>query len=253
MKGLEFSLAVIKPDGMQHKDEIIRRITDAGFVIVQSRSVRLSAEQASEFYRSKESQPNYHAWIVALSNGPVHAMCVSKSNAVTDLLILIGPEKYQDAIKIAPLSLRAMFANSQYEMHNAIHGSENRSSAHTEIKFFFPTLLEPIFIEQNLKNYLSSTVNTVLLQGLYAMAKERPTSSIMWLSNWLLINNPYKPKLASGQFDPLYEDVTKSEDRARVPNTVARDHVGAQSRCDCSDYEEEGFCSCSFPIINKAQ
>ncbi|XP_065091504.1 nucleoside diphosphate kinase homolog 5 [Ochlerotatus camptorhynchus] len=203
MEDFERTLVVIKPDAMKHKNVIVRRIIDAGFTILQSRIVRLTPEQASEFYRAKKIHSCYHAWIAALTEGPIQAMCVSKINAVSDLLWLIGPERYQDAIKKAPGSLRAMFADSRNELQNAVHGSEDTSSAHFEINFFFPSLLlEPIFNDQRLNNYLSAMVNPVLMQGLYTLAKERPKDPIMWFSNWLLSNNPYKPKISSSTSEP---------------------------------------------------
>lgn len=247
MGDFERTLAVIKPDAMKHKDTIIRHIKDAGFVIVQSRIVRLSAEQASEFYRSKQTHPNYHGMIVALSDGPILAMCISKERAIADLLWLIGPERYQDAVKSAPRSLRAMFADSHDELRNAIHGSEDSTSARFEIHFFFPNiLLEPVFNEEKLNNYLRAMVNPVLMQGLYAMAKERPKNPVIWLSNWLLLNNPYKPQITSVLSDALYGINTKpeliSEDRKAA---TMFDHMGAQSQCDCCEYKDNGICACS--------
>lgn len=247
MEKFERTLVVIKPEAMKHKDVIVRRIMDAGFTILQSRIVRLTPEQASEFYRTKKTHPSYHAWIVALTEGPIQAMCVSKSHAVSDLLWLIGPERYQDAIQKAPGSLRAMFADSRDEVRNAIHGSEGTSSAQFEINFFFPSLLlEPIFDDQNLNNYLSAMVNPVLMQGLYIMAKERPEDPVVWFSNWLLSNNPYKPKVTSSTSEPLYGIIQETKFEVPIPKD---DHVGAQSHCDCNEYTNNGICSCSLSII----
>lgn len=247
MEDFERTLVVIKPDAMKHKSDIVRRITDAGFTILQSRIVRLTPEQASEFYRSKKNHPCYHAWIVALTEGPIQAMCVSKTSAVSELLWLIGPERYQDAIEKAPGSLRAMFADSRDELRNAIHGSEDAHSASFEINFFFPSLLlEPIFKDENLNNYLSAMVNPVLMQGLYVMAKERPEDPIVWFSNWLLSNNPYKPKISFNKSEAFCGITLETKAEVSISNDG---NIGAQSQCDCNEYINNGFCACSLSII----
>ncbi|XP_055525190.1 nucleoside diphosphate kinase homolog 5 [Wyeomyia smithii] len=206
MEHHERTLALIKPDGMKHRDAITRRIVDAGFFIVQSRVLKLTPEQASEFYLTKNNDPNYRAMVVALSEGPVQAMCLFKQHAVRDLLWLIGPERYQDAVQNAPGSLRALFADSCDDLRNVVHGSEDAASAQFEIRFFFPSLiLEPIGSDEQVERYLSAMVNPTLMQGLHLLAEERPEQPLIWLSEWLLANNPYKPRVEVGEFNSKIE------------------------------------------------
>ncbi|KAL1398639.1 hypothetical protein pipiens_008802 [Culex pipiens pipiens] len=247
----ERSLAIVKPDGMKHRDTIGRRIREAGFTIVQSRIVRLTPEQASEFYRSKQTEPNYHALIVALTEGPIEALCVSRIDAIAELLWLVGPERHQEAVRAAPGSLRAMFADSRDELRNAVHASEDPEAARAEIRFFFPTLLlEPIFSEQRQHDYLAAMVNPTLMEGLLLLAKERPPEPVRWLSDWLLLNNPYKPKVVSAPAEPLYNvGGTKRGGTVDGISQVQGGHVGAQSECGCSEYRAKGLCSCSLSTI----
>ncbi|XP_058811488.1 nucleoside diphosphate kinase homolog 5-like [Topomyia yanbarensis] len=251
MDQFERTLALIKPDGMKHRDTITRRIRDAGFVIVQSRIVRLTPEQASELYRSKIGHPNYHAMIVALTVGPIQAMCVSKVCAVAELNWLIGPERYQDAVRNAPGSIRAIFGDSRDELKNAIHGSEDAESARFEVRFFFPLLiLEPIFNEQKLNDYLAAMVNPTLMDGLYMVAKERPNDPMLWLSDWLLLNNPYKPKTVTTSLGAVYnvvQDIKQDEVLSKD------DYIGAQSMCDCAAFRKRGLCSCSLSTIAESE
>ncbi|XP_055586830.1 nucleoside diphosphate kinase homolog 5 [Uranotaenia lowii] len=194
MSDYERTLLIIKPDGMKHRDTIVRRVRDAEFTVLQTRFVRLSPEQASEFYKTRQCDPCYHAMIVALTRGPIQVMCLSKVRAVEELLWLVGPESYRDAVKNAPGSLRAIFGDSRDDLRNAVHASENGEAAHFEVRFFFPTLiLEPNFCEEKMNRYLEAMVNPTLMEGLYALAKERPAEPLIWLSNWLITNNPYKP------------------------------------------------------------
>ncbi|XP_039439853.1 nucleoside diphosphate kinase homolog 5-like [Culex pipiens pallens] len=246
----ERSLAIVKPDGMKHRDTIGRRIREAGFTIVQSRIVRLTPEQASEFYRSKQTEPNYHALIVALTEGPIEALCVSRIDAIAELLWLVGPERHQEAVRAAPGSLRAMFADSRDELRNAVHASEDPEAARAEIRFFFPTLLlEPIFSEQRQHDYLAAMVNPTLMEGLLLLAKERPPEPVRWLSDWLLLNNPYKPKVVSAPAEPLYNVGGLNRGSVDGISQVQGGHVGAQSECGCSEYRAKGLCSCSLSTI----
>lgn len=52
---------MIKPDAMQanHKDEIIQKIKENGFSIVQEQRLQLSKEKAGLFYKEHEGKPFY--------------------------------------------------------------------------------------------------------------------------------------------------------------------------------------------------
>lgn len=55
------TLALIKPDAMQanHKDEIIQKIKENGFSIIQEQQLQLSKEKAGSFYKEHEGKPFY--------------------------------------------------------------------------------------------------------------------------------------------------------------------------------------------------
>lgn len=55
------TLALIKPDAMQanHKDEIIQKIKENGFSIIQEQQLQLSKEKAGLFYKEHEGKPFY--------------------------------------------------------------------------------------------------------------------------------------------------------------------------------------------------
>lgn len=54
-------------------------------------------------------------------------------------------------------------------------------------------ILEPILDEKNQTNYLQVKINPFLMDGIYELSKLRPEEPIIWLSNWLIQHNPYKP------------------------------------------------------------
>jgi len=70
------------------------------------------------------------------------------------------------------------------------------SSSQREIRFFFPDcIVEPVATGQAAKDYLSKSVNPTLLKGLTDLAKKKPEDPVLWLADWLLENNPNKPRV----------------------------------------------------------
>lgn len=135
---IERTLAIIKPDGMPNREKIVHRIETAGFKILQTRIVKLTAEQASEFYKSKYGLPEYPLIVIALTLGPIQAMCIAKQDAVNSWNVLMGPDNYSEAKRNSPWSIRAEFSDPNEKLNNAVHGSENLELAKYEIYFFFP-------------------------------------------------------------------------------------------------------------------
>ncbi|XP_015748137.1 PREDICTED: nucleoside diphosphate kinase homolog 5-like [Acropora digitifera] len=91
-------------------------------------------------------------------------------------------------------SLRAIYGTDSTK--NALHGSDSYSSAEREIHFFFPdSIVEPISTGQAAKDYLTRTVTPTLLKGLTELCKKKPADPILWLSDWLIANNPNKPQV----------------------------------------------------------
>lgn len=134
----ERTLVLIKPDGMQFREAILRRIKNAGFVILQTRAIKLTPEQASEFYRDRADESNYSVLVMSLTEGPIQALCVAKPNAIEEMKLMVGPESYDDAKVLSPNSLRALFADSFDDVKNAIHVSDGVDDARYEIHYFFP-------------------------------------------------------------------------------------------------------------------
>ncbi|KAI8148477.1 non-metastatic cell 5, partial [Fennellomyces sp. T-0311] len=129
------TLAIIKPDAVNKKADIVSKIKSAGFVIVQDREIHLSLEQARLFYREHEGKPFYNDLTYWMSSGPIHAMILEKVNAIQDWRALMGPTDPNKAREIEPNSVRALFGTDG--MSNASHGSDCQTSAEREIKILF--------------------------------------------------------------------------------------------------------------------
>ena len=91
-------------------------------------------------------------------------------------------------------SLRAIYGTDS--QRNALHGSDSLASAEREIHFFFPNcIVEPVSYGQDAKDYLSRAMNNTLIKGLTELCKKKPEEPILWLSDWLIENNPNKPRV----------------------------------------------------------
>ncbi|XP_067844032.1 thioredoxin domain-containing protein 6-like isoform X1 [Heptranchias perlo] len=132
----QHTLAVIKPDALdEHRDEIVQKIEEGGFVISQMDEKTLSREMAEEFYKEHKGKPFFDQLVDYMSQGPSLMMILSKENAVEEWRSLMGPTDPEEAKQIAPDSLRAKFAKNI--LQNALHGSSNQTQAMEKIHFVF--------------------------------------------------------------------------------------------------------------------
>ncbi|KAL1122358.1 hypothetical protein AAG570_003763 [Ranatra chinensis] len=181
---------------MKYNNEIVQKIKENGFGIIRKRQVILSPEEVSEFYKEHYGKPWFPQFVIKMSNKPMLALCISKCNAVDDFKTLIGPPKVSDARKLYPLSLRAIYGLKGDKSTNAIHGSKTLAKAEEELHFFFARMItKPIRAESLNLNFLKEQVNSVILEGLSEVCRIKPEDPVIWFANWLLENNPKKPKM----------------------------------------------------------
>ncbi|KAK4514633.1 mtDNA inheritance, partitioning of the mitochondrial organelle [Mucor velutinosus] len=131
------TLALIKPDAMQaaHKDEIIEKIKENGFRIVQEQQIQLSKEKVGLFYKEHEEKPFYQDLTNWMSSSPIYALVLEKQDAVQAWRHLMGPTNSNKARDVEPNSIRALFGTDG--SHNATHGSDSQASAEREIALIF--------------------------------------------------------------------------------------------------------------------
>jgi len=191
---VERTLAIIKPDAVHKAEEIEDIILRSGFAILQRRRVQLTPEQASDFYAEHFGKLFFPSLVAYISSGPIVALVLGKENSINHWRELIGPTNTLKARQTHPDSLRAIYGTD--DQRNAFHGSDAQSSAEREIRFFFTdAIMEPVADGQTARDYLAKSVNPTLLKGLTELAKQKPLDPVTWLADWLLINNPNKPKV----------------------------------------------------------
>jgi len=191
---VERTLAIIKPDAIHKAEEIEDIILRSGFAILQKRRVHLTPEQASDFYAEHYGKLFFPSLVAYMSSGPIIVLMIAKDSAISYWRELIGPTNTIKARQTHPECLRAIYGTD--DQRNALHGSDSFSSSQREIRFFFPDcIVEPVATGQAAKDYLSKSVNPTLLKGLTDLAKKKPEDPVLWLADWLLENNPNKPRV----------------------------------------------------------
>ncbi len=131
------TFTMIKPDAVEANNigPILAKINQSGFRIVAMKYLRLSPEQAGQFYAVHKERPFYGELVSYMSSGPIIAAVLTKDNAVADYRKLIGAT---DPSKAEEGTIRKLFAKSIAA--NAVHGSDSDENANIEADFFFSKL-----------------------------------------------------------------------------------------------------------------
>jgi len=131
---MERTLSIVKPDGVKKNliGEVIQRFEQRSLRIVALRMLKLSKEEAMNFYIVHRDKPFYNSLTDFMSEGPIVVMVVEGKNAINTVREIMGATNPKDA---ATGTIRADFG-SDIE-HNIVHGSDSKESASYEIPFFF--------------------------------------------------------------------------------------------------------------------
>lgn len=131
---IERTFSIIKPDAVAKNviGPIVARFEQAGLRVVASRMIRLSRDQAGQFYAVHKDRPFYGDLCAYMSSGPVVVQVLEGENAIATNREVMGAT---DPKKAAKGTIRADFAESIEA--NAVHGSDAPEAARQEIAFFF--------------------------------------------------------------------------------------------------------------------
>nr|XP_020820102.1 thioredoxin domain-containing protein 3 isoform X2 [Phascolarctos cinereus] len=132
----ERTVALIKPHAFQDlRGGIIRKIQEHGFVVSHLKEIQLTADKVEEIYRVLEEKDFFEDLLIHMIEGPCMAMIISKENAVQDWRKLAGPTDPEEARKVAPESIRALFGKDILD--NAVHASSTKEHALKTIELLF--------------------------------------------------------------------------------------------------------------------
>ncbi len=136
-----YTYGMIKPDGMANKEEIIKKILDAGLQIHHAEFDILSDKIIEENYSHCIGRDFYPGMKENLQSGMVLKLLIHdpKGDAVNNYRKVLGATKSWEA---EPNTIRGTFGNKQVAYKNVAHGSGNAKEAGEEIiRFFGPNIL----------------------------------------------------------------------------------------------------------------
>ncbi len=130
----ERTLSIIKPDATKRNltGQINAKFEEAGLRIVAQKRIKLSKEQAGQFYAVHAERPFYDELCTFMASGPVVVQVLQGENAIAKNREVMGATNPAEA---AQGTIRAEFAESIGE--NSVHGSDAPETAADEIAFFF--------------------------------------------------------------------------------------------------------------------
>ena len=134
MNKLEETLSIIKPDAVKagHVDAINLMIENSGLKILEKKEIKLSKEEAQQFYAVHSDKPFYNELCEFMTSGPIIVQMIEGENAIDLYRKVMGATNPAEADEN---TIRKKFATSIQE--NAVHGSDNENNALKELNFFF--------------------------------------------------------------------------------------------------------------------
>jgi len=134
LKKQEKTFLMIKPDAVKKNliGEILRRVEDAGFRIVDLKMTQLPPAKAKKFYKVHKGKQFFDKLVKFISSGLVVGVLLTRTDAVKKLREIVGATDPKVAKKG---TIRHDLATEVTQ--NAVHASDSVKSFGYESKFFF--------------------------------------------------------------------------------------------------------------------
>ena len=131
---LERTLSIIKPDATRRNltGAIVARFEEAGLSVVAQRRMRLTPEQAQQFYAVHSERAFFDDLCAFMTSGPVVVQVLEGEDAIAKNREVMGATNPANANEG---TIRRDFGESVEA--NSAHGSDAPETAAEEIAFFF--------------------------------------------------------------------------------------------------------------------
>lgn len=128
------TFSIIKPDATKRNltGAINKVIEDHGLRIIAQKRIKLSADQAKEFYSIHQEKPFFKDLIDFMTSEPVVVQVLSGDNCIDKYRLIMGAT---NPLNADDGTIRKLFALNVQE--NSVHGSDSEENAKKEISFFF--------------------------------------------------------------------------------------------------------------------
>jgi nucleoside-diphosphate kinase len=130
------TFSIIKPDATKRNitGSINKVIEESGLRIIAQKRIKLTNEQARNFYSVHEDKPFFGDLIQYMTSEPVIVQILSGENCIERYRAIMGATNPENAVNG---TIRKLFALNVQE--NSVHGSDSMENAKIEIDFFFKT------------------------------------------------------------------------------------------------------------------
>jgi nucleoside-diphosphate kinase len=131
---MDQTFSIIKPDATKRNitGGINKVIEESGLRIIAQKRIKLTNEQAENFYSVHKEKPFFKDLIEYMTSEPVIVQILSGENCVEKYRSIMGatnPENAENG------TIRKLFALNVQE--NSVHGSDSEANAKIEIDYFF--------------------------------------------------------------------------------------------------------------------
>ena len=133
-KQIERTLSIIKPDAVERnlESKIKEIFLKDNLNIIDSKKIKITKEEAEQFYKVHQSKSFYNDLCIYLSSGPIIVMILEGENVIIKNRELMGATDPKNASKGTIRNLYGISIDK-----NSVHGSDSKENAKSEINFFF--------------------------------------------------------------------------------------------------------------------
>ena len=134
---MDKTFSIIKPDATKRNitGSINKVIEQNGLRIIAQKRIKLTNEQAENFYSVHKERPFFNDLIQYMTSEPVIVQVLSGENCVENYRSIMGATNPEEA---DAGTIRKEFAESIEA--NSVHGSDSLENANLEIAFFFAAI-----------------------------------------------------------------------------------------------------------------
>ena len=131
---MDRTFSIIKPDATKRNitGSINKIIEDNGLRIIAQKRIKLTLNQAEEFYSIHNERPFFRDLINYMISEPVVVQVLEGENSVEKYRSIMGATNPEEAKEG---TIRKLLALNVQE--NSVHGSDSNENALKEINFFF--------------------------------------------------------------------------------------------------------------------
>ncbi|KAM6156440.1 thioredoxin domain-containing protein 3 [Erethizon dorsatum] len=136
-KKLQKTMALLRPDLLEKRDDVLNIIKTEGFKILMERQIVLSEEEAKMLCEEYEKENYFEKLIENMMRSPSLALVLVRENCVEHWKELLGPRTVEEINQYYAESLCAQFAMGSLPI-NQLYGSDSTKVAERDIQYFFP-------------------------------------------------------------------------------------------------------------------